>query len=29
MGTAGLITEQMIPAIFNDPDGGLWTPSPV
>jgi catechol 2,3-dioxygenase-like lactoylglutathione lyase family enzyme len=28
-GTAGLITEQMIPAMFNDPDGGLWTPSPV
>jgi catechol 2,3-dioxygenase-like lactoylglutathione lyase family enzyme len=28
-GTAGLITEAMIPAMFNDPDQGLWTPSPV
>ena len=28
-GTGGLITEQMIPAMFNDPDAGLWRPSPV
>ena len=28
-GTGGLVTEQMIPAMFNDPDLGLWTPSPV
>jgi hypothetical protein len=27
--TGGLITEQMIPAMFNDPDPGLWTSSPV
>ena len=28
-GTGGLITEQMIPAMFNDPDPGLWSSSPV
>ncbi len=28
-GTANPITEVMIPAQFNDPDQGLWTPSPV
>jgi catechol 2,3-dioxygenase-like lactoylglutathione lyase family enzyme len=28
-GTGGSITEQMIPAMFNDVDRGLWTPSPV
>ncbi|NMO03731.1 oxidoreductase [Gordonia sp. TBRC 11910] len=28
-GTGGLITEQMIPAMFNDPDKGLWVPAPV
>lgn len=28
-GTANPITEVMIPAQFNDPDRGLWTPSPV
>lgn len=28
-GTGGLITDAMIPAMFNDPDQGLWTPSPL
>jgi catechol 2,3-dioxygenase-like lactoylglutathione lyase family enzyme len=28
-GTGGLITEAMIPAMFNDPDRGLWNSSPV
>ena len=28
-GTAGLITDAMIPAMFNDPDKGLWTPAPI
>lgn len=28
-GTANSITEIFIPAQFNDPDQGLWTPSPV
>jgi hypothetical protein len=28
-GTGGLITEAMIPAMFNEPDKGLWTPAPV
>jgi catechol 2,3-dioxygenase-like lactoylglutathione lyase family enzyme len=28
-GTANSINEVMIPAQFNDPDQGLWTPSPV
>ena len=28
-GTGGLITDAMIPAMFNDPDKGLWTPSPL
>jgi catechol 2,3-dioxygenase-like lactoylglutathione lyase family enzyme len=28
-GTANSITEVFIPAQFNDPDQGLWTPSPV
>lgn len=28
-GTANSINEVMIPAQFNDPDHGLWTPSPV
>ena len=28
-GTGGLITEAMIPAMFNDPDRGLWNTSPV
>jgi len=28
-GTGGLITEQMIPAMFNEPDKGLWVPAPV
>ncbi|MEO3827755.1 VOC family protein [Actinomadura sp. B10D3] len=28
-GTGGLITDAMIPAMFNDPDKGLWTPAPV
>lgn len=28
-GTGGLITDAMIPAMFNEPDGGLWTPVPV
>ena len=28
-GTGGLITEQMIPAMFNDPDKGLWIPAPI
>ncbi|WP_405606924.1 hypothetical protein [Streptomyces sp. NBC_00076] len=27
-GTGGLITDAMIPAMFNEPDKGLWTPSP-
>ncbi|ULP41605.1 VOC family protein [Mycobacterium lentiflavum] len=28
-GTAGSVHEQMIPAMFNEPDTGLWTASPV
>ncbi|WP_227076354.1 VOC family protein [Acidocella sp. KAb 2-4] len=28
-GTGGLITDGMIPAQFNTPDTGLWTPAPV
>lgn len=28
-GTGGLITDAMIPAMFNEPDKGLWTPSPI
>ncbi|WP_113699322.1 VOC family protein [Nonomuraea lactucae] len=28
-GTAGLITDAMIPAMFNEPDKGLWTPAPL
>ena len=28
-GTAGLVTEAMIPAAYNEPDKGLWTPAPV
>lgn len=28
-GTANSIQEKMFPAQFNDPDQGLWTPSPV
>ena len=28
-GTGGLITDAMIPAMFNEPDKGLWTPSPL
>ncbi|MGI8901350.1 MAG: VOC family protein, partial [Nocardioides sp.] len=28
-GTANSIHEVFIPAQFNDPDQGLWTPSPV
>ncbi|MDI9939210.1 VOC family protein [Rhodococcus sp. IEGM 1351] len=28
-GTSNLITEQMIPAMFNDPDKGLWVPAPI
>jgi len=28
-GTGGLITEAMIPAMFNDPDKGLWNSSPI
>ncbi|MCK2218485.1 VOC family protein [Actinomadura sp. ATCC 31491] len=28
-GTAGLLTDAMIPAMYNDPDEGLWRPSPV
>ena len=28
-GTANSINEIFIPAQFNDPDQGLWTPSPV
>ncbi len=28
-GTSNPITEQMIPAMFNDPDRGVWTGSPI
>lgn len=28
-GTGGSITEMFLPAAFNDPDKGLWTPAPV
>ena len=28
-GTAGLVTEAMIPAAYNEPDKGLWSPAPV
>lgn len=28
-GTGGRVTERMIPTMFNEPDRGLWTSSPV
>jgi catechol 2,3-dioxygenase-like lactoylglutathione lyase family enzyme len=28
-GTAGSMQEEMVPAMFNEPDKGLWTPSPI
>jgi catechol 2,3-dioxygenase-like lactoylglutathione lyase family enzyme len=28
-GTAGSMQEQMVPAMLNDPDKGLWTPTPI
>jgi catechol 2,3-dioxygenase-like lactoylglutathione lyase family enzyme len=28
-GTGGLITERMIPAMYNDPDRGLWQSAPI
>ena len=28
-GTSNPITEQMIPAMFNDPDRGVWAAAPI